>query len=193
MDTIATPSGARNRMPPTVSSYPASGGADIKLNSGTQALSFRVDEMGRNDLDLHFLAMHGADGTDDLALAGIAAFDKAKADGMPKTGRIGDRGHPPLIVVHIGRGIAVDEMHARNQWLRRVHWLEPHQFHRIFADHLGPLAQDITDAVLLLAHHPAHTKVMRGGLPVQFIPRRMALFNPHDAKSLGAIRYRTVF
>src|SRR6056297_699708 len=140
MDTIATPSGARNRMPPTVLSYPASGGADIKLNSGTQTLSFRVDEMGRDHLDLHFLAMHGADGADDLALAGIAALDEPKPDGMAKAGGIGHRGHPPLIVVHAGLGIAVDEMRPRRQWLRRVHWLKPHQLHRILAQHFRPLA-----------------------------------------------------
>src|SRR6056297_3472336 len=102
--------GAVSRMAPKLSSVPASGGAGVRVYSATKTLSFRVDEMRRDDLDLHLLPLHGADGAHDLAHALMPALDEAQPDGMAQVGRVGHRGHPALVVVHVGRLALGDEM-----------------------------------------------------------------------------------
>src|SRR5690554_2727025 len=114
METMARSLGASSLMSPKLLLYPASGGVAVRVKSGTQTLSFGVDELGRDNLDFHFGVVDRADSADNFAHTCVAGFDKAKADGMPETGRPCDRGHPPLIVGHIRLVTLIDEMRARD-------------------------------------------------------------------------------
>src|SRR6056297_1830695 len=133
---MARSAGAVSAVSPIRLSSPASGGVAVRVKSGTQTLSFRVDEVGRAYLDLDLRAVHRADGADDLALAGVTRLDEAETDGMAEARRIRDRGHPALVVVHVRRLAAIDEMRPCRQRLRPIHGLEAHQLDRVVADHL---------------------------------------------------------
>src|SRR6056297_3845101 len=83
-----------------------------------------------------------------------------------------------------------DEVRSGDEFPRTIHRAEPDKADRIVAIHFRPLAKGLADAILLLAYHPAKPEVERGGLSVQLISRRVALFDSHDAKGFCAIRHR---
>src|SRR6056297_2814217 len=186
-ETMARLSGARSRVSPKLSSWPASGGAEVSVKSATQTLSFGINKMGRDNLDLHIDIVDRADSADDLARAVLPLLEKAKSDRITQIGRIGDGCHPALIIGHVDRVALRDEMRAGNKLAAAIHRAEAHQTHGIVAHHLGALRQDIAYAGLLLADHLAQTDIVGRGLTGKFVAGAMPLFDAHDAQRLGAI------
>ena len=149
--------------------------------------------MRADDFDIVIHASQWADKADDFPDAGVAGFQEAKRDMAAKVWRIAGRGDVSLIVLCLHRVAFGHQMRASGHLVLRVHRLQPHQFQRVGFIQTGALRQFRPDGILGFGHHLAHPKVQCGGRAVQFVRRRVALFDPHDIERLKPVRHHIEF
>ena len=137
--------------------------------------------MGADDFNGGGKAVKRADKTHDLAQPRVAILEEPKRDGMAKVGRETGGGDVAMIVGRIDRTVGVHQMRTRRHRVSGVHGFDPDLPQITSCIQPLALGEFRADAVLGLADHPRHAEVLRGGCAVQFVARRVALFDTHDA------------